>query len=256
MSSAKHQSLTKDYNAELLFLMGPPPVLSTESVERFEIVLDQLITTLKPQDMMEGILIWEFAVPSWEINRYTRHRTLALDRSFKQSLDFQVQRIKSQNARNQDSQNRLSEQLAQTPADIAHLTHLERKMGDSATEIVEILKRTPSELDHCHALEKTIAFHKDVEFLITSISKRRNEALQMLDLYRAGLGKRVDQAMNEVLDAEYKLVEQEAEREPQQVESPPLVPAAAAARGADQDHNHSHATATAAISVGPAQETK
>jgi hypothetical protein len=233
---------------ELTQLLGGAPVLSTESVEGFEMVFDQLIAALKPQDMLERILIWEFAVPSWEINRYTRHRSLSFDRSFKQSLDFQAQRIKSQNARKQDLRDRLSGQLAQTPADIAQLTQLERKLENSATEIAEILKRTPSELDHCHALEKSIAFHKDVEFLIASISKRRNEALQMLDLYRAGLGKRVNEAMNDVLDAEYKLVEEH----PQQVKSPSLVPRSAAPP--HQDHGHS--TGTTAIPAGSAQETK
>ena len=40
--------------------------------------------------------------------------------------------------------------------------------------------------------KSTISFHKDVEFIIASISKRRNEALRLLDLYRAGLGKQVE----------------------------------------------------------------
>lgn len=97
------------------------------------------------------------------------------------------------------------------------MTRLEQKVHDLSTDVDEILKRTPTELDHAHALEKSISFHKDVEFLIASISKRRNEALHMLELYRAGLGKRVDEAVSEIIDAEHEVVE-----EP--VEAPRLVP--------------------------------
>ena len=42
----------------------------------------------------------------------------------------------------------------------------------------------------------------------------------MLDLYRAGLGKQVETAMNEIIEGEYE----EVEDQHQQVESPPLVP--------------------------------
>jgi hypothetical protein len=33
--------------------------------------------------MVELILIRDFAIPSWELDRYTRHRTVAFDRKFK-----------------------------------------------------------------------------------------------------------------------------------------------------------------------------
>ena len=112
-------------------------------------------------------------------------------------------------------------------------------------DIEEILKRTPSELDHCHALEKAITFHKDVEFLIASLTKRRNEALQMLDLYRAGMAKRVDQAMNDIVDADYKIVEEKS----RQVESPALVPAIDPAVETKQVEDRS--SATAAVSPAP-----
>jgi hypothetical protein len=78
--------------AEIKDLLGPPAILNTESAERFEKVFDQLIATITPRDMVEAILVRDYAVPSWEINRYTRHRTLSFDRSFKQNLDYRVQR--------------------------------------------------------------------------------------------------------------------------------------------------------------------
>jgi phytoene dehydrogenase-like protein len=93
-------------------------------------------------------------------------------------------------------------------------------------EIAEILKRTPTELAYNKALERNIGFHKDLEFLITSITKRRNEALEVLDRYRQGLGKRAEQVVQEILDAEYKEVETAAV-EHRGVENPPAKAGAA-----------------------------
>jgi hypothetical protein len=206
--------------AELKELLGPVLVLSSESAERFEAVFDKLLVCLNVQDVMEGLLIRDYAETDWEARRYSRLRTLSFERSFKQSLDFQVQRLKAQWARKQEQVRNLAEYAALKPADIAEATRLEQKVFDSSTEVQEILKRTPKELDHAHALEKTISFHKDVEFVIASISKRRNEALHMLDLYRAGLGKRVDEAMSEIIDVEHEVVDQPVELK----EAPRLVP--------------------------------
>jgi PIN domain nuclease of toxin-antitoxin system len=226
--------------AEMKALLGPPPILSTESAEQFEKVFDQLIDCLELQDMVDGILIREFAVSSWEINRYVRHRTVSFDRSFKQNRDLQVQRLKSQKARKEDLAANLARHLAQSPADISQMEHLETRVTSVDSEIDEILRRTPSELDHNAALEKGIMFHKELEFLITSLTKRRNEALEMLEFYRAGLGKHVANAMNEILDAEYKVVQEQ----PQQVGSPSLVPVAT-----NEADNRSAET-----SAGPIQE--
>ena len=220
--------MSKGYNAktcrptltELKELLGPVLVLSSESAEQFKKVLDKLLARFNAQDIVDVILIRGFAEADWDARRYSLLRTVSFERGFKQRLDYQVQRIKAQRARQQQQANNLAEYAALKPDDIAEATRLEQKLHDSSDEVQEVLKRTPTELDHAHTLEKTISFHKDVEFIIASITKRRNEALQMLDLYRAGLGKQVETAMNEIIEGEYE----EVEDQHQQVESPPLVP--------------------------------
>jgi hypothetical protein len=186
-------------------LLPAPSILSTESAMEFERLFDKLLTCLKVQDALEAMLIRDVAETGWELHRYSRLRGLSFERSFKQSLDFQVQRMKAQQARKQEEIDTLAAHSTQTPTDIAHVTYLERKLIDSPRDMDEILQRTPTELDHAHVLEKHVSFHKDVELIIASISRRRNEALRLLDLYRAGLGKRVDEAMTEILDAEYEV---------------------------------------------------
>lgn len=206
--------------AEVKALVGSTLVLSTESAEQFEQVFDKLLDCLKGQDVVEGILIREYAEASWEIHRYSRLRTLSFERNIKQTLDYQVQRLKVQRTRRQERAANFAEHATRKPDDIARAVRLENNVLDVDTEVDEILKRTPSELDHAHALGKNLLFHKDVEALIASMSKRRNEVLQMLDMYRAGLGKRVDEVMSEILDGEHEVVEEPV----QLLGSPSLVP--------------------------------
>jgi hypothetical protein len=202
-------------------LLPAPSILSTESAVEFELLFDKLLACLKAQDALEAMLIRDLAETSWELHRYGRLRGLSFERSFKQSLDFQVQRMKAQQARKQKQVGTLAEHATQKPADIAEVAYLERKLMDSPTDMVEILKRTPTELDHARALEKHLSFHKDVELILASISRRRNEALRLLDLYRAGLGKRVDEAVKEIIDAEPEV---DGQQPVQLLASPSAVP--------------------------------
>ncbi len=201
---------------EMKALFAAPPVLATESADQFEKVFDQVAASLNVQDMVELILVRDFAIPSWELDRYTRHRTVAFDRKFKDTLEAQVQQPKIQRARRVACAARLAEHLAERPPEVAHLLELESKVLEADVEIEEILNRTPSELSYNLVLERGIAFHKDLKFLITCITKRRNEALEMLDRYRQGLGRRAKEVMDEVLDAECKVIEHQI--------VPPLVP--------------------------------
>jgi hypothetical protein len=220
VSSNNKGKLATLSSAEIKSLLWPPSILSTESAERFEMVFDQLIATFDLQDMVEATLVWDFAVASWECNRYTRNRALSFERGFQKALCCQVEKIKGQRVMKQDPKCRVLLNFNPSQSEIDNLMRREGGADNSDSEIGEILNRSPSESDHSYALEKGINFHRDVEFLISSLTKRRNGALQMLDFYRAGLGRRVDDAMNQILEGEYKVISEQ----PPNIESPPVVP--------------------------------
>ena len=205
-------------------LLPPMPVLANESQEQFEKFFDQVATTLDVQEPIELVLIRDFVWPSWEIARYTRHRVIAFDRKFKDVLASQFEHLQSQKARREALAQRLAEYLSQRPADVSHLVEREDKVMEAHTEIAAILKHTPGELAYNRALEGSIGFHKDLEFLIISATKRRDQALEMLDRYRNGLGRHVKKTMDNILEAEFQLVNGKvAEALTRQI-APPLVP--------------------------------
>jgi hypothetical protein len=193
--------------SDMKALLPPVPVLATESQEQFEKIFDQVVTALRVEDMVELILVRDFVLPSWEIARYTRHRAVAFDRKFKNIVVEQFSHLRDQKERREARAKRLAEYIGQRPADVSHLEKLDDTVMESREDINQILKRTPGELTYNRALENSIGFHKDLELLIASMTKRRDQALEMLNHYRRGLGRRAEQATKEILDAEYNVVE-------------------------------------------------
>jgi len=219
-------------------LLPPVPVLAIESLEQFEKIFDQLIANLNCQDLVEMIYIREFALAAWEEARYTRHRVVAFDRKFKDVVAGAVKEYEDANVRQKAVAERLAEHLAFRPRDVGHLIELEEKVTEVHDDVTALLGRTPAELAYNKALERNISFHKDLEFLISSIRKRRNAALEMLDYYRQSLGKRAEQIMADILDAEFNLVPNEAgdNQLPQVAASPAQPVPAQAAQHELADH--------------------
>jgi hypothetical protein len=121
-----------------------------------------------------------------------------VERWYRQSLQFQAQRVKLQNATKEKRTSFLADRMSQTPPDVAQLRHLEDTILESLSDVDEILERTPTELEHNRALEKAITFHEQLDRLIASATKRFNDALLLLEHYNEVVGQRVRQAAQEL----------------------------------------------------------
>ena len=180
--------LTKQQLAKFGALFGPPPTLSTEDVESFEEMWEQLLECFMPKDFLEVILVRQVLIETWKIWRYSRHQSIGIERRFRQSLKFQVQQRREQKARREALAKELAEKTGRPITDFERLIHLEGEIESSVSDIDEILQRTPTELAHNAALEAGIKFEDDLDRLINSAATRRANAVQQLDHYRAGLG--------------------------------------------------------------------
>lgn len=132
--------------ADMKALLPPVPVIATESLEQFEKIFDQVVATLNIADMVELLLIREFVLPSWEIARYTRHRVVAFDRKFKDTLASQVAHLQSQKARREALAKRLAEYLGQRPPEVSHLENLENKVTEAPTRSLTSSSIPPASL--------------------------------------------------------------------------------------------------------------
>jgi hypothetical protein len=194
---------------------------SCEDRELYERIRARFMACLAPADVLEWHLVSRLIDEAWFIKRYARHQTVAVERRYQQSLEFQAQRVKAQNARKETLANSLAERMTRRPPEVADLLHLEGKVLDSAAELDEILLRTPSELQHNRALEKSMLFQEQLDKLIASATKRFNETLELFEHYREGLGQRLRRVAEEALKADGPL--HDGNGSPQ-TEGPSIVP--------------------------------
>jgi hypothetical protein len=198
----RNDVMTKSNFLSFEALAGPPPVLQTEERKLYDQIRAQFMSTIKPNDIVEWLLVTKLVDDTWFIKRYTRHQTLAIERRHHQSLEFQVQRLKAQKARQETLAKSMAGRMTQKPAELADLLHLEENVLDTASAIEEIFERTPTELQYNRALEKSMLFQEQLDKLIASATKRFNDTLELLEHYREGLGQGLRQVAEEVLKAE------------------------------------------------------
>lgn len=202
---------------DMVLFLGPPPVLRTEDPKHYDAMFAQFMDCFEPEDYFELLQVREMVNAGWHIKRYTRHKTLTVERCYKQSLEFLAQRTRSQNAKREALIKDQTEAAAQIPQDIAGAVRLEEKSLDVVRDVDEILARAPSELDHTRALEKSLGTEEQYEKLIAAETAKFHKAYELFSHYRQVLAPELRKRAQQIVeDAEYSVVDEEVP----QIEAP------------------------------------
>jgi hypothetical protein len=198
-------------------LYGPPPVLSTESTEDFDRIFDAVMIAVQPRNIIEFIPMRHFVCAEWMINRYIRHTALVLERKY---IDLR----RSWVAYGKDSgigKNMATALVNKACKDGGHnFASLVDQVEGSDMTMKEIIQTPPKEMDHNRALEFSVTVQAQLNDMIVRQTAIRNDCLRQLELYRAGLGKDLEKATKEIVDAEIS----EVRSEPALIEAPALAP--------------------------------
>jgi len=194
--------LTKSHLAELSALLGEPPVLSSENAEDYNLMWQKLIECCMPADLMELLLVRQIQNETWTIIRLHRHQTLAVERRFRETNGFLAERRKELKAKKQAHAEELARKSRQPMTEYSKLIELDDTIMSTLPDLDEIDARQPSELEHNRALEQGIVFQEHIDRLLNSAHKRRNDAVQFLDLYRHGLGQHCREISDQIIFAE------------------------------------------------------
>jgi hypothetical protein len=195
-------NLTGTQLAELSALLGEPPVLSSENAEDYNVMWQRLIECCMPGDLMELLLVRQIQNETWTITRLHRHKTMALERRFRETNGFLAERRKERKAKKQALAEELARKSYQPMTEYSKLIELDDTIMSTLPDLEEIDARQPSELEHNRALEQGIVFQERIDRLLNSAHKRRNDALHWLDLYRHGLGQHCREISDQIIIAE------------------------------------------------------
>jgi hypothetical protein len=188
---------------------GPPPVLSSEDLEAYDRIMTGFVKCFSPRDFFEQLLLKVTVDATWEYIRYSRHKTLAIERKFRQSFEFQEKRKKILAQRREEQRkDALESKELQESGD---LTPEQRKFAlewsilASAEEVDELLEHAAEERDHARALENGIVYYQALNDLAKDALHCRDDSLEQLERYREGLGASMRAVSDEIIDAEFKI---------------------------------------------------
>ena len=192
MTYESQTSRTSADVADFLQLFGPPPVLSSESIEAYELMMARLLECFAPQDFMEQLLVKEIADSTWEATRVMRHKTLVMERRVRDRLGHQEARRKlAAQPKDAPSDPKAAKWKPATPEDI---------LDGLVAEVDAILLPPATELAHARALELGMDYHESLDKALITALARRDKALEQLERYRDGLGAQLRQASDKIIN--------------------------------------------------------
>jgi len=181
---------------------GPPPTLTSENRQAYDEIMEGLVETYTPQDIMEMMLIRQLADSNWQIVRCTRHKNLAVDRKLREQREFQLERARKLAELREARTRERAERNSQPATQLDRINELIDKVETSVLDVDKILDQPPVELDHARAMEEAFGYLERLDRQITIAIARRNNALELLDLYRDGLGARLREASARIIERE------------------------------------------------------
>src|SRR5664280_498912 len=200
--------------AELKKLFGPPAVLTTENVDSYYAIMARFVECFKPGDFMMQMFIKDLTDTTWDAMRCTRHKTLAIERQYRQRLEYQARRVKEAAQRKQLAAPVKKDDENCSPV-LERSIELLNVFDGTVDDVKEILARTPTDIDHARALENTIEYYERLDGFLGVAIARRNDVLEQINLYSDGLGHYLRRVSDDIIDAEF------SETKPDEV---PLVP--------------------------------
>ena len=188
----------EDIALEITKLFGPAPILSTEREEIYFAIQWRFIACVKPGDILLYGLVRQITDATWEIKRYTRYKTIAIESRFRQALEHQAKVIKTNQERAREAMAKLK-----TPAnELERVDELADVVNGSIPAVDDILKRQPEELDHVRALQANIEFHQQIDQCLEAAIARRDDALKQIDRYGKGLAARLRGVSDRIVESD------------------------------------------------------
>jgi len=183
---------TRGSDLSKLKKLFPAPVLGGESLKDYNTILSGLMEAVKPDDFIMEILVMDLADWTWEIKRYKRLKTLAVERKRLQQL------------RSEDD---LIEGIREDVAAKGEMDEAEKAHQDAvAAERAAVRHRLahPDELAQFDYFASGVGPYEEIDRLQTDAVDQRDNVLAQMELYRQGLAQRARQASDEIIEAEFE----------------------------------------------------
>jgi hypothetical protein len=231
------KSLTKfnaNIAAEFKTVFGPPPVHKTADENIYDAILYRLAKDIGPRDFIEQIFLRDLADHVHETQWLRRLRTKLIRQAHKEKFqEFARQviagaELRKESLRKGDDPGSFFRLKSHGPdpnkrdpeAEAALNAEIEKIDAETKKTLVELQKAEDGPTDEAALFEKWIGPYELVERRLAVAEQNLRTTLKLLDEHRHGLGQRLRQVADEIVDVEF-------DEEPEPAREDPVAAAAA-----------------------------
>ena len=177
---------------QLLEILGPPPILESESLDTYNALHDRVRSSVAPVDIIEELWVRDVVNLSWGVLRLRRMKSKLFAAKAHQGLKA----ILAPHFDNSVSHiSRLHALVGGWAArDKASMKLVEKTMGQAGFDR-RVLEAT--------TLAASIDYFERIDGLMLQAEARRNAALSAIERRRDGIARRLRDAVTEIEDAEF-----------------------------------------------------
>ena len=201
-------------------IFGPAPILPGEDAAAYDAFLEQLVTDIKPKDVIDKFFIRDIVDLTWDVLRGRKQKAELIIRATAEALLKKLSKPPTFSELFGNRVPSLAEALviAETSGDIAPRTSPSvkklvakwaRKDPNAIKRVNKLLVAAGTTVDAVTA-EATIAKFDEIERIdhrTTIAEARRNAALRELDRHRFALAQTMRGKIQEIEDAEFETIE-------------------------------------------------
>lgn len=188
--------------SEMMSILGPSVVLRSENQEHYDQIVRHYQESFQPRDIIEWTLLKRLVDATWIVIRCSHHQAVTIERNIDHDLNLRLDHWKTKKAQWQAQADSVRKKGSTNTASGAEaLRALERNVSAAQATIDEVIQESATEGRYNQVIERTIVVQQQLDRLITTSTKRFNDALKLFDDYRQGLGQRLRGAAEEILKA-------------------------------------------------------
>lgn len=205
MNAGRKKALAKNKPQDFEHLFGPAPVLSWEDADRYQQALSKFLDILQPADFLEQMLVRDVAVATWEIIRIDRYKALTVELNLERLVQQRSQTTQQESFVRQVAHAASSPDQAQfqSKKDDARRAIVVNDVVCATVANIDKFQRQKSEdLDHARAFERSAQTYEQLVGMQRVAIARRNDALEQLECYRKGMGRRAQEVSRGVIETQ------------------------------------------------------
>ena len=203
-TKATTTSAAPDFSKALAAL-GPPPLLQGENAADYDALLAAISDAVNPIDIFEHYWVRDVVYFIWLLHRYRRYMTDLLETTKQKALEIVLEPL----LRSDEAQYEYSETTMTAARVLAWRCVL--KQQDAVEHVEKLLASAGMtwETVQAEALALRLDDIERIDRMIMAAEARRDATLREIDRHRAGFGQKLRRVVEQVEDADYRLIEDE-----------------------------------------------